>query len=70
MMTEADTFMQETGGLFRLLVRLMAAESPQSGQDTLERLCRLLGRYFQIRDDYQNLGSEEVGLFGMPRTVN
>ncbi|KAH8882985.1 terpenoid synthase [Thozetella sp. PMI_491] len=49
----------KTGGLFRLLARLMAAESPQSDQVAIDRLCRLLGRYFQIRDDYQNLVSEE-----------
>lgn len=51
----------KTGGLFRLLVRLMAIESPHSEWiDTdVGRLCRLLGRYYQIREDYQNLVSEE-----------
>ncbi|KAI0520768.1 terpenoid synthase [Xylaria bambusicola] len=49
----------ETGGLFRLLARLMAAESPHEDQADMERLCRLLGRFYQIRDDYQNLVSEE-----------
>ncbi|KAF2866567.1 isoprenoid synthase domain-containing protein [Massariosphaeria phaeospora] len=49
----------KTGGLFRLLARLMAAESPHGGKADTDRLCRLLGRYFQIRDDYQNLVSEE-----------
>ncbi|KAI1335897.1 terpenoid synthase [Xylariaceae sp. FL0016] len=50
-----------TGGLFRLLARLMAAESesPHCDPAAIDRLCRLLGRYFQIRDDYQNLESEE-----------
>ncbi|KAH9990889.1 terpenoid synthase [Xylariaceae sp. FL0662B] len=49
----------KTGGLFRLLARLMAAESPHGNETAIDRLCRLLGRYFQIRDDYQNLVSEE-----------
>ncbi|KAI0404815.1 terpenoid synthase [Xylaria palmicola] len=49
----------KTGGLFRLLARLMAAESPRRDQADIDRLCRLLGRYYQIRDDYQNLVSEE-----------
>ncbi|KAK8067601.1 geranylgeranyl diphosphate synthase [Apiospora saccharicola] len=53
----------ETGGLFRLLVRLMTAESKSSSHNdqrpSFDRLCRLLGRYFQIRDDYQNLVSDE-----------
>ncbi|KAI0116203.1 terpenoid synthase [Hypoxylon sp. NC0597] len=49
----------KTGGLFRLLARLMEAESPHGNQAAIHRLCRLLGRYFQIRDDYQNLVSEE-----------
>ncbi|KAI1292591.1 terpenoid synthase [Xylaria venustula] len=49
----------KTGGLFRLLARLMAAESPHGNRVDINRLCRLLGRYYQIRDDYQNLVSEE-----------
>jgi len=52
----------ETGGLFRLLVRLMAAESPYSDRGDMDQLCRLLTRYYQIRDDYQNLVSEEVSV--------
>ncbi|KAI0812845.1 putative geranylgeranyl pyrophosphate synthase [Xylaria sp. FL0064] len=59
---------QGTGALFRLLTRLMAAESPHSGQADLDRLCQLLGRYYQIRDDYQNLVSEEVVTF--PKETN
>lgn len=61
----------KTGGLFRLLARLMLAGSPQGwthsakvsgeveddGQVDLSCLSRLLGRFFQIRDDYQNLHS-------------
>ncbi|KAF2708718.1 terpenoid synthase [Pleomassaria siparia CBS 279.74] len=49
----------KTGGTFRLLIRLMAAEAGFGVVARLDRLCRLLGRYFQIRDDYQNLVSRE-----------
>ncbi|KAF5684800.1 polyprenyl synthetase [Fusarium circinatum] len=45
----------KTGGLFRLLMRLMAAESPVDDKVDFSRLCQLFGRYFQIRDDYANL---------------
>ena len=45
----------ETGGMFRLLTRLMTAESGHADKFDLDVLCRLLGRYFQIRDDYKNL---------------
>ena len=61
----------KTGGLFRLLSRLMLAGSPQTskhsakvdgeveddGHIDLSCLSRLMGRFFQIRDDYQNLHS-------------
>ena len=61
----------KTGGLFRLLARLMLAGSQQTsklsakvngevdsdGVVDLSSLCCLLGRFFQIRDDYQNLHS-------------
>lgn len=51
----------KTGGLFRLCVRLMQGESSiKSGHIDSGRFVTLLGRYFQIRDDYQNLMSEEV----------
>ncbi|KAH8728004.1 fusicoccadiene synthase [Phaeosphaeriaceae sp. PMI808] len=50
----------KTGAMFRLLTRLMVAESTRSQETVdLSLLCLLLGRYFQIRDDYQNLVSEE-----------
>jgi len=51
--------MTETGSLFNMLARLMAAKS-QANTPDLSRLVVLLGRYFQIRDDYMNLTSEEV----------
>ncbi|KAL3462799.1 isoprenoid synthase domain-containing protein [Aspergillus heterothallicus] len=53
---------QKTGSMFRLCVRLMEAESaaPPEKQINTASFTRLLGRYFQIRDDYQNLVSPEV----------
>ncbi|KAL3476555.1 isoprenoid synthase domain-containing protein [Aspergillus californicus] len=54
----------KTGGLFRLMLRLMTAESLISlPLDTsLSRLLTLTGRYYQIRDDYLNLTSEDASL--------
>ena len=46
----------KTGGLFRLAVKLMAAESSESSEDFVP-LVNLLGLIFQIRDDYLNLWS-------------
>jgi ophiobolin F synthase len=53
---------QKTGGLFRMLTRLMVSESPARSSildQTLYPLSHLIGRFFQIRDDYQNLASAE-----------
>jgi len=47
----------KTGGLFRLAVKLMQAESKNS-KDCVP-LVNLIGIIFQIRDDYQNLSSPE-----------
>ncbi|PYH40159.1 bifunctional terpene synthase/polyprenyl synthetase family protein [Aspergillus saccharolyticus JOP 1030-1] len=51
---------QKTGGLFRLLARLMLAQAPaQRNRDIpLSPLVTRLGEYFQIRDDYKNLTEE------------
>ncbi|KAL3474597.1 isoprenoid synthase domain-containing protein [Aspergillus californicus] len=51
----------KTGGLFRLMLRLMEAESTTSQAPTisLARLLTLTGRYYQIRDDYLNLTSAD-----------
>ncbi|KAI9376181.1 isoprenoid synthase domain-containing protein [Aspergillus egyptiacus] len=53
----------KTGGLFRLMLRLMHAESSTSSSTTptpsLTRLLTLTGRYYQIRDDYLNLTSSD-----------
>jgi len=53
---------KKTGGLFRMLTRLMVAESPVRARvwdDDLNLLSCLIGRFFQIRDDYQNLASAD-----------
>ncbi|KAK1149438.1 hypothetical protein N8T08_006661 [Aspergillus melleus] len=50
----------KTGALFRLLVRLMQAETRQESvpTDALDQLTILFGRFFQVRDDYMNLCSD------------
>lgn len=54
----------KTAGFFRLVLRMMAAEASVSmsleKKNTLLHFITLLGRYYQIRDDYQNLVSDEV----------
>lgn len=47
----------KTGGLFRLAIKLMQAESAEE-KDCVP-LVNLIGILFQIRDDYQNLSSPE-----------
>ncbi|TVY86897.1 Geranylgeranyl pyrophosphate synthase [Lachnellula willkommii] len=47
----------KTGGLFRLAIKLMQAES-KSLKDCVP-LVNLMGIIFQIRDDYQNISSPE-----------
>lgn len=52
----------KTGGLFRMLTRLMlelSAVKDASAVAQLDRFGRLIGRYFQLRDDYQNLQSAD-----------
>ncbi|KAI0521300.1 geranylgeranyl pyrophosphate synthase [Xylaria bambusicola] len=51
----------KTGGMFRMLLRIMQAESVIGGTPMalpldFERLTLLFGRFFQIRDDYMNFG--------------
>ncbi|KAL4925304.1 class I glutamine amidotransferase-like protein [Aspergillus undulatus] len=58
---------QKTGGLFRLLTRLMAQIAPvrRKGLDMqLASLSDVLGEFFQIRDDYKNLTEEYTGQKG------
>ncbi|KAL5340870.1 isoprenoid synthase domain-containing protein [Aspergillus crustosus] len=50
----------KTGSMFRLLLRLVQAETDHqtsSSMPVLDQLTILFGRFFQIRDDYMNLCS-------------
>lgn len=47
----------KTGGLFRLAIKLMQAESPERGNIDCVPLVDLMGLVFQICDDYLNLQS-------------
>lgn len=52
----------KTGGLFRMLTRMMIAESPvvdKVSNSDMNMFSCLIGRFFQIRDDYQNLASAD-----------
>lgn len=53
---------KKTSGLFRVMSRMMMAESrfyQEVSVDKLNLFSCLLGRYFQVRDDYKNLVSVE-----------
>jgi ophiobolin F synthase len=49
----------KTGVMFRMLLRLMQGENPGELNIDFSRLALLFGRFFQIRDDYMNLQSED-----------
>ncbi|GKT87640.1 geranylgeranyl pyrophosphate synthase [Colletotrichum tofieldiae] len=50
----------KTGGLFRMLVRMMQALSPRSSTEFVcDALVSMVSRFFQVRDDYLNLNSRE-----------
>lgn len=49
----------KTGAMFQMLVGLLYAESPVHPSLDLTRLTVLLGRFFQVRDDYMNLRSSD-----------
>ncbi|KAE8343804.1 hypothetical protein BDV24DRAFT_161108 [Aspergillus arachidicola] len=49
----------KTGGFFRLMLRIMEIEANATPNEELRHLITLLGRYYQIRDDYQNIASDE-----------
>ena len=55
-----DMIDHKTGGLFCMVAGLMQAEGCISNRELpINRMMTLLGRYFQIRDDYQNLASAD-----------
>ncbi|KAF3105329.1 hypothetical protein TWF569_001292 [Orbilia oligospora] len=47
----------KTGGLFRMASRLMRDQATSNKELQVEGLLTLMGRFFQIRDDYQNVRS-------------
>ncbi|KAI1176557.1 terpenoid synthase [Nemania sp. FL0916] len=55
----------KTGGLFRLAIKLMQAESPHAGPAGGDVDCvplvDVLGIIFQVQDDYRNLASPQYG---------
>lgn len=60
--TEAEytrMVLDKTGGLFRLAVGMMAAFSPDKTANSFRNLVDKLALYFQIRDDFVNLRSDE-----------
>lgn len=48
----------KTGAMFELVVTLMESKSTTVHGATFQRLTRLFGRFFQVRDDFMNLNSE------------
>ncbi|VVC98912.1 unnamed protein product [Leptidea sinapis] len=58
-----DMTIKKTGGLFLLAIRLMQLFSDNNTDFT--KLSQIIGLYFQIRDDYSNLRSQE-GKFSFP----
>ncbi|GAB1315557.1 geranylgeranyl pyrophosphate synthetase [Madurella fahalii] len=50
---------KKTGGLFRLFSRLMTTNLPEITKSAINDLVAQVGIYFQIRDDLQNLNSDE-----------
>ncbi|KAJ1917922.1 Geranylgeranyl pyrophosphate synthase [Mycoemilia scoparia] len=49
----------KTGGLFKMALELMQQCSTKNKDTDYSKLIHLLGLYFQIRDDYMNLSSQE-----------
>ncbi|KAK5124909.1 hypothetical protein LTR85_001099 [Meristemomyces frigidus] len=52
---------KKTGGLFQMLLQLLLLHSPKRSEvgSSLQQLLVLVGRFYQIRDDLQNLTSDE-----------
>ncbi|EGX48138.1 hypothetical protein AOL_s00081g1 [Orbilia oligospora ATCC 24927] len=49
----------KTAGLFRMVSRLMRDQATQNKDLEVEELFTLIGRFYQIRNDYQNLNSPD-----------
>ncbi|KIN03517.1 hypothetical protein OIDMADRAFT_177678 [Oidiodendron maius Zn] len=52
---------QKTGGLFRMVSKMMQREASTNRNVNIDTLMNLLGRYYQIRDDYQDITGTSVG---------
>ena len=50
---------KKTGGLFQLPAKLLQCLSNKGNDVAIEHIIRLFGRFFQIRDDYQNLADQD-----------
>ncbi|TVY73247.1 Ophiobolin F synthase [Lachnellula suecica] len=55
---------QKTGGLFRMVSRMMQAEATKNTDINTNSLMNLFGRYYQVRDDYQDILGTSVGKSG------
>ena len=56
----------ETGGLIRMLTRLLEATSPLAHKPNVRALTVVLGRCYGLRDDYKNISSTEVSKLQPP----
>ena len=50
---------KKTGAMFSMIVKLMKAASPLYSTYNFDPLTQLVGRFFQVRDDYMNLQGKE-----------
>jgi geranylgeranyl pyrophosphate synthase len=55
----------KTGAFFRFVTRLFESEASVPPNPKLLQLTSLMGRHFQIRDDYYNLTSDNVSSFAL-----
>ncbi|KAK4032035.1 geranylgeranyl pyrophosphate synthase A [Parachaetomium inaequale] len=54
-----DMVSKKTGGLFRLLSRLMCSHLDTETASAIDNLVQQIGIYFQVRDDFSNIDSAE-----------